>query len=359
MSAMAFTLLHTADLHLGKSFRTLPPERAGQRRADLLATLQRICRTARERQVDLLCIAGDLFDRPTPPPALLADVRRALEDARVPVALIPGNHDPLQASSPYLAGHWPGHVHIATVPGWQRLPFDRELWAFGYTLGDAHRHPWQDFPGSAEAIVLLHAACLAPGLATDAGYYAFTPAEIPPCAYLALGHHHRACALRTHPPAWYAGAPEPLEAQEEPAATLLVTLGTETRVEPLALATRRHRLRTLEVQGLSAEEIWTRALAEVFPDDLLTLRLSGVLDPAEPLDLIALQAELDVRCFAGEVDARGLLLPSTLAAQADGVLGALYAEAAARHAALSPDDPARPRLERAVRYAVLALEGRL
>ena len=358
---MGFTLLHTADFHLGKSFSELPPERAGQRRADVLATLDRVCRTARERRVDLLCIAGDLFDRAAPIPPLLATVRRVLGEANVPVLLIPGNHDALEAGSPYTLGRWPENVRVASAPGWQRVAIDGpELWAFGYTRGAARQSPWREFPGCAgDAVLVLHAACLAPGLAEDAGYFPFAPHDIPPCGYLALGHHHRAAQVTRQPQAWYPGTPEPLEPEVTPAAALLVTLeGSRVSTEALPVATRRHRLVTLEVSGLDSDDIWERALAETAREDLLTLELTGVLAAREPLDLAALHVELSARSFAAVVRADRLLLPGE-PDEAEGVAGIVQQLAAERLRALPPGSAERVRMERAVRYAVLALEGRL
>lgn len=356
---MAFTLLHTADIHLGKSFSSLPPERAGQRRADLLATLTRLCRNVRTRQVDLLCIAGDLFDRPASAP-LLAATRAALADAGVPVVLVPGNHDPLEAGSPYLETAWPGNVFVAVQAGWQRIPIDDyEVWAFGYACGAAHRSPWTAFPGCGDdALLVLHAACLAPGLAVETGYYPFTPAEIPPCGYLALGHHHRAAQVSRTPVAWYAGSPEPLEPETTSSAVLQVRMerGTAT-VEQLDLATRHHRQVTLDVTGLPAEAIWDRALASAAVDDLLLLQLTGILEPSVPLDINALRSELSARCFAAELSTRELYLPEQPGGE--GVMGTLQRLAQGKLADLSVDDPQRARLERALRYAAMALEGRL
>lgn len=354
---MSFTVLHTADLHLGKSFSSLPPERAGQRRDDLLATLTRMCRTARERRVDLCCIAGDLFDRVNVTPQVLAAVRRALAEADVPVLLAPGNHDPLAPGSPYLHGGWPGNVLLANLPGWQRVSFaGMEVWAFGYVTGTAHRSPWHGFAGCGkDALLVLHAACLAPGLATEAGYYSFSPQEIPRCAYCALGHHHRPAQVT--PQAWYAGTPEPLEAETVPATALLVTLDGGARVEQLPVASRRHRRVRLDVSGRTAEEIWDRALAEAAVEDLLALELHGVLDLTASLDLAALQAELSARTFAATVETDALLSPTEMAL--DGVSGMLLAVTRERLERLAADDLQCGRLERAMRYAALALEGRL
>lgn len=361
MLEMPFTILHTADLHLGKSFRRLSPERAEQRRADQLATLMRLCHRAYELHVDLLCIAGDLFDQPCPPTALTARVREALGDASVPVLLIPGNHDPLTEKSPYVSGRWPGNVSVAEHAGWQRIKFPTvEAVAFGYTAGETHRSPWQTFPGcGSETLVALHAACLTAGLISDAGYFPFTAEEIPPCGYVALGHHHRAVQVSNNPLAWYAGPPEPLEPEVIRAAALLVNMDNAgASVTPYDVATRRHHQVTIDVNGRRVDDIWDRALAAAKSDDLLTLRLSGVLAPTEMLDITSLRAELSTRCFAAEVITDDLHLTADITAQT-GVLGALQQLAGASLAELAPQDPQRVKIERAVRYAMLALEGKL
>ena len=249
---------------------------------------------------------------------------------------------------------------IATAPGWQRLPVEGvETWAFGYTRGQAHRNPWIDFPGCAtDALVLLHGSCLAAGLAADGGYFPFTPAEIPPCGYLALGHHHRPVQMQRFPLAIYAGSPEPFAPEVTPACVYSVTMnGADVSAEPIDVATRRHRLTRVDVTGQTAAYIWDQALASAGVNDVLCLQLAGMLAAEESLDLAALRAELSARCFAVDVDTRELLLPPEHST--DGVAGALYALVAARQSALPTDDPVQTRLAHAFRYAALALEGKL
>ena len=59
--------LHTADLHLGRSFPGLSPERAKERREDLKQVLRNLVVQCNDHAVDLLIIAGNLFDSPEPP----------------------------------------------------------------------------------------------------------------------------------------------------------------------------------------------------------------------------------------------------------------------------------------------------
>ncbi len=82
-------LLHTADWHVGK--------RLGRydRMPDFVAVLDEITGIADREQVDLVVVAGDLFDRPTPSLDALRLVLDTLETlARDrPVVAIAGNHD--------------------------------------------------------------------------------------------------------------------------------------------------------------------------------------------------------------------------------------------------------------------------
>jgi exonuclease SbcD len=358
---MPFLLLHTADLHLGKSFRGLPPKVADQRRQDLLATLRRISARARQEKADLLVIAGDLFDRAEPSAGVLQQARLALEDAALPVLVLPGNHDPLLPTSPYLDGRWPGNVTIASQPGWQRCDIGaQEVWAFGYTTADAHLGVWEQFPGcGASAILAAHASCLAPGLGDEGQYYRFAPGEIPPCAYLALGHHHRYAQVSRRPVACYCGSPEPLDAQEAQAVTLRVEVEDgESIVTPLALGARRHNQMTFDITGLSADDVYRRIEAALTADDLLTVRLTGLLDPDEPVDAGLLEAELGRDAFYVRVDDRQLLVPTEVG-NAGGVMGSLLRIVHGALANVPPDHQEHARLLRAARYAQLALEGKL
>ena len=103
-------ILHTSDWHVGRRIR------GNSRQDEHAAVLDEIVAIAVEEEVDLVLVAGDLFDVSVPPPWAESLVYRALGDlARVaPVVAVTGNHDHaarLAAVSPLLelAG-----VHLAT-----------------------------------------------------------------------------------------------------------------------------------------------------------------------------------------------------------------------------------------------------
>ncbi|WP_156104668.1 metallophosphoesterase family protein, partial [Spirochaeta lutea] len=84
-------ILHTADWHLGK--RLGPFSRLEEQR-DFLQELVELCRSHR---VDMVVVAGDVFDVPNPSSEAVELLYRSLkilaEDGNRPVVVIGGNHD--------------------------------------------------------------------------------------------------------------------------------------------------------------------------------------------------------------------------------------------------------------------------
>ena len=83
-------LLHTSDWHVGKAVR------GRSRAAEHEAVLAEIAGVAERESVDLVIVAGDLFDTATPSPEAERIVYRALLDLAVggrPVVVVAGNHD--------------------------------------------------------------------------------------------------------------------------------------------------------------------------------------------------------------------------------------------------------------------------
>ncbi len=84
-------ILHTSDWHLGRQFY-------GQSLlADQQLVLDQIVAVVREREVDVVVIAGDIYDRSVPPSAAIDVLDHTLtslcRDLGVPVVVISGNHD--------------------------------------------------------------------------------------------------------------------------------------------------------------------------------------------------------------------------------------------------------------------------
>jgi exonuclease SbcD len=84
-------LLHTSDWHLGKRLDDF------SRMEEQQAVLQEICEIAEREQVDVLLVAGDLFDTFNPPTEAVdlfyKTLKRLAADGKRPVIAIAGNHD--------------------------------------------------------------------------------------------------------------------------------------------------------------------------------------------------------------------------------------------------------------------------
>lgn len=84
-------LLHISDLHLGRQFNGLPLEQ------DHAAVLDQVVHAVIDRGVDVLLIAGDIFDRAAPPATAVRQfnsfLSRVASETRAAVVMIAGNHD--------------------------------------------------------------------------------------------------------------------------------------------------------------------------------------------------------------------------------------------------------------------------
>lgn len=91
-------ILHTSDWHLGRSFGPVSLSSAQEQFCD------RLVEVVRDEQIDLVVVAGDIYDRAIAPNEaieLFRDTVRRLRDAGSVVAAISGNHDGADRVSPY------------------------------------------------------------------------------------------------------------------------------------------------------------------------------------------------------------------------------------------------------------------
>ena len=84
-------ILHTSDWHLGRIFHGL------HLLDDQALALEQVMAAAREYRVDLILIAGDIYDRSVPPTEAVNLLDETLQQMvlqlKIPVVLISGNHD--------------------------------------------------------------------------------------------------------------------------------------------------------------------------------------------------------------------------------------------------------------------------
>lgn len=208
------TFLQISDLHLGRPFHWLPPERRAERRADQRRALERAVREAIERGVQAILLPGDLFDAEAADAETLTFALGAFDVTGCPpVYITPGNHDPWFESSPIwsprvLAARgwsWPAHVHVFTSPGWspQTVPGteDVRVWGRSFTSSAAAtERPLAEgsiiLPSSADArgldVAVFHGSLegSTPRGQKSCGPFSEKEIENSPFSYHAVGHYH-------------------------------------------------------------------------------------------------------------------------------------------------------------------------
>ena len=210
-------VLHTADVHLDGDVGGGPEHQAAHRERGR-RVLQRIVDGALADAVDLVLIAGDLFDHNRVPDATVAFVREELARLRQPVVILPGNHDALYAKSIYdrhdfsLAAP---HVHVIRQLAGETLEFpELELSVWGRAM-EEHTpafSPLANLPRRDDrrwSIAMGHGFFYPERQRPDRSSPIFAE-EIRDSGwdYLALGHHHVATDVtQGRVTAHYPGAP--------------------------------------------------------------------------------------------------------------------------------------------------------
>ncbi|WP_262702449.1 MULTISPECIES: exonuclease SbcCD subunit D [Streptomyces] len=215
-------ILHTSDWHLGRSFHRVGLLAAQREFIDHLVT------TVRERHIDAVVVAGDVYDRAVPPLAaveLFDEALHRLADLGVPTVMISGNHDsarrlgvgaglidragihlrtdPAGCATPVVLTDGHGEVAFYGLPYLEPGLVREELGApaAGHTavLGAAMDRVRADLatrPSGTRSVVLAH-AFVTGGAVSDSerditvGGVASVPAEVfDGVDYAALGHLH-------------------------------------------------------------------------------------------------------------------------------------------------------------------------
>ena len=225
-------LIHTADWQIGKPYGTVADEQKRFRlQQERLAAIGRIRDVVHLQGAQLVLVAGDLFDSPTPAATAVLEVLALIGEMAVPVLVIPGNHDHGAPGTVWHRDDFQRHQRqlapnlqlllqrepllldqavLLPCPllrnqdsrdpsqwlrglDWASLPTDRPRIVLAH--GGVHGFGGRDYEADEEAQSgannLIDLACL--------------PAD--QIDYIALGDWHN--LKQVSPKAWYSGTPEP------------------------------------------------------------------------------------------------------------------------------------------------------
>jgi DNA repair protein SbcD/Mre11 len=243
-------ILHTSDLHIGRFFENESLEE------DQRKFIAWLCDTVREQEIDLVVIAGDIWDKAMPRQEAFRQLDDALNDlaaTRAAIALIAGNHDnPVRlgwgASRQALGGvhifsndeHYPipwsfnvrdEVLNVLPIPFLDPQRFldpvvDEEGVSLPRThhsaLASALRVGRQRLAelGSAPTMAIAH-AYVAGSTISDSERHTVGGSDVVGAElfagfdYVALGHIHRPQEIDNNPAIAYSGSPLPYSYSEE------------------------------------------------------------------------------------------------------------------------------------------------
>jgi len=313
--------LHTADWQLGKAPHFLSDEARARFSAARVDVIGRIGELAAQQHCDFVVVCGDVFESNSIDRQILL---RALEQmgsiGGLRFYLLPGNHDPLDASSifesPRFRDHCPDNVTVLDGAAPLEAADGIELVAAPWP----NKRPRSDLvadacgrlgPSDALRVVAAHGAVDAmwpesrgPELISLRGVEAALDAGL--VHYVALGDRHSTTSVGETGRVWYSGAPEPTDFDEvDPGNVLVVDLdGEQARVEPHRVGTWSFAQRGVQLAGradIDALDDWLGQFAAKSLT-IVRLNLSGQLSVSQKARLDATLADhgeilatLDVR----------------------------------------------------------------
>ena len=301
-------ILHTADFHLDSAFTALPEEKARLRRQEARQLTDRLVDYANDHGVELLLLAGDLFDSDQLYGQTAQELARSLARFRGHAVIAPGNHDPYTARSASARTLWPDNVHIFTEDRMQTIPFPQ----YGCAVhGAAFTAPEETADRVLSGFTAPHHGRVHIGLlhgeltGSDSRYRPLTTAAVAASGlhYLALGHVHGCTGVLRmgSVPYAYCGCPEGRGFDELGDKGFLAGQvspeGAELQFVPFAR--RRYRIMEVDVTDGDPAALVSAALPAGTEEDIYRVVLTG--SPAAPVSPERVQSALSGRCCALQV----------------------------------------------------------
>jgi DNA repair exonuclease SbcCD nuclease subunit len=248
--------LHTADWQLGMTRHFLNGEaqpRYSAARRDVVAGLGRL---ATEESAEFVVVAGDVFEDNQLAPKVISQSLEAMRAIGIPVYLLPGNHDPLDASSVYTSALFTAergdNVIVLDRAGVHQVRPGLQIVAA----------PWRSKAPTTDLVSEVLDGLVADGVTrivvAHGGVDILDPDPGKPSLirlaavadavsrgavhYVALGDKHSRTRVDTAGRIWYSGSPEVTnydDIEADPGHVLLVDIDENDADRPVSVAARR------------------------------------------------------------------------------------------------------------------------
>lgn len=281
-------ILHCADIHLGAAVSYLGAN-ASKRQIELFLTFEKILEKARNESVDIILIAGDLFDSNRVAHDFINRVFHLIQSiAPIQVVAVAGNHDPLNSASPYLTESLPENFKVLNgEDGFIFFPA-LKLRIFGRSFTDTYMYGTDNFSLAPPAddninIMLIHGDASG-NINSEYNGISNRFIETSDMDYIALGHIHKRSEIKRLGATSYAycGCPEGLGFDELGEKGVYVgRIGKGLcELEFVPLCKRMHLQIDLDISEINLSDISHHILEELnktenYSENLYKIRLTG------------------------------------------------------------------------------------
>ena len=306
--------VHTGDWQLGMTRYFLAGEaqpRYSAARRDAVAGLGAL---AANVDAEFVVVAGDVFEHNQLAPEVISQSLEAMRAIKIPVYLLPGNHDPLDASSVYTSALFkaecPTNVNVLDRPGIHEIRPGLQIVAA----------PWRSKAPTSDLVADVLDGLPADGvtriLVAHGGVDVLDPDPTKPSLirlagvedalargavhYVALGDKHSVTEIGGTGRVWYSGSPEVTnydDVEPDPGHVLVVDLDEADPQRPVTVDARkvgRWRFSTLSRQVDNSRDVADLDLnLDLMPDKDRTVLRLALIGSLTVTDRAALDACLD------------------------------------------------------------------
>lgn len=286
--------LHTSDWQLGMTRHFLSADadaRYTQARFDAIRAMGRI---AQDRGCQFMLVCGDAFESNQVDRKTVARALEAVKAVPVPVYVLPGNHDPLNAASVFRSSTFveqkPANLHVIETSAPVEVAGGAELVGAPWLSKRPSANPIDDTIEALPATGGVVRICLGHGavdtLTPDGGAagviqvaaleQAISQGKI---HFVALGDRHSATRVGSTDRVWYSGTPEATDFREtESGRALVVELDNKTAVVESVQIGQWHFVERERVDLNTADDVESlrRSLDEMQNKEQTVLRLNLV-----------------------------------------------------------------------------------
>ncbi len=248
-------IIHTGDLHLGMTFKSLGDKSRIHRRdcQDVFSNIVDLCI---KEKIDSLLIAGDLFDDPNPSKSLVTfviDELKRLKEKNISAFIISGNHDPYQKESVWFGYKFPSNVIIFDSNSLEPKTVGN-LTVYGIAYTNNTKEPLNNFKAEKSDnfnVGLVHGSTVNLKVEEDPEY-SYRPikklqVDNSNLDYIALGHFHDLLEIKGKVKCFYSGSPEGLSFKNSADSSVLLVKYSDGKVDVKPIKTAIREFHTLEV----------------------------------------------------------------------------------------------------------------